>query len=64
MAKKGVSKMTKLEELDELRSKYYGKFGTIFTIWNMSPDEAIDIIRKCLEEGKRFEDDTPDDVET
>lgn len=56
--------MTKLDELDELRSEYFNKFGTIFTIWDMLPDEAIDIIRKCLEEGKQFEYDTPDDIET
>ena len=61
---KGEEKMTKLDELDELRSEYFNKFGTIFTIWDMSPDEAIDIIRKCLEEGKQFEYDTPDDIET
>ena len=56
--------MTKLEELDELRSEYFNKFGTIFTIWDMSPDEAISSIKKCLEEGKQFKYDTPDDVET
>nr|DAV91481.1 MAG TPA: OHCU decarboxylase [Caudoviricetes sp.] len=57
--------MSKLDELDEFRSKYFNKFGTIFTTWDMSPDEAIAIIRKCLEEGKQFEyDSVPDDVET
>lgn len=56
--------MTKLEELDELRSKYFDKFGTIFTIWNMLPDEAISIIRKCLEEGKQFKYSVQDGVET
>ena len=56
--------MTKLDELDELRSKYFDRFSTIFTIWEMSPDEAILTIKRCLEEGKQFEYDTPDDVET
>ena len=56
--------MSKLDELDKLRSEYFNKFGTIFTIWDMSPDEAIAIIRRCLEEGKQFKYDTPDDVET
>lgn len=56
--------MTKLEELDELRSKYFDKFGTIFTIWNMLPDEAIASIKKCLEEGKQFKYDVQDGVET
>jgi len=55
--------MTKLEELDELRSEYFNKFGTIFTLWDMSVDEAISSIRKCLEEDKRFEVNVPDDVE-
>ena len=62
MAKKGV-KMTKLEELDELRSEYCNKFGTIFTLWNMSVDEAIATIKKCLEEGKQFKYSVPDDVD-
>ena len=63
MAKKGV-KMTKLEELDELRSEYFNKFGTILTVWNMSPDEAISAIKKCLEEGKQFKYNVQDGVET
>lgn len=57
-------KVTKLEELDELRSEYFNKFGTIFTVWNMLPDEAIVIIKKCLEEGKQFKHDAQDGVET
>ena len=56
--------MTKLEELDELRSKYFDKFGTIFTVWNMMPDVAIAAIKECLEEGKRFKHDVQDGVET
>lgn len=56
--------MTKLEELDELRSEYCNKFGTIFTVWNMSPDEAIATIKKCLEEGKQFKYNVPYGVET
>ena len=56
--------MTKLEELDKLRSEYFNKFGTIFTLWDMSVDEAISSVRKCLEEGKLFKNDVPDDVET
>lgn len=56
--------MTKLEELDELRSKYFDKFGTIFTVWNMLPDEAITAIKKCLKEGKQFKYDVQDGVET
>lgn len=56
--------MTKLEELDELRSKYYDKFGTIFTVWNMLPDAAIAAIKKCLEEGKQFKYSVQDGVET
>lgn len=56
--------MTKLDELDELRSKYYDKFGTIFTVWNMMPDAVIAAIKKCLEEGKQFKYDVQDDVET
>lgn len=63
MAKKEV-KMTKLEELDELRSEYFNKFGTIFTVWNMMPDEAISIVRKCLEEGKQFKYSVQEGVET
>lgn len=55
--------MTKLEELDELRGEYFDKFGTIFTLWNMSVDEAISSIKKCLEEGKQFKYNVPDDVE-
>ena len=55
--------MTKLEELDELRGEYFNKFGTIFTLWNMSVDEAISTIRRCLEEGRRFKVDVPDDVD-
>ena len=55
--------MTKLEELDELRSEYCNKFGTIFTLWNMSVDEAIATIKKCLEEGKQFKYSVPDDVD-
>ena len=56
--------MSKLDELDKLRSEYFNKFGTIFTIWDMSPDEAISSIKKCLEEGKQFKHNTPDYVET
>ena len=56
--------MTKLEELDEFRSEYFNKFGTIFTVWNMSPDEAISAIKKCLEDGKQFKYDVQDGVET
>ena len=53
-----------MSKLDELRSEYFDKFGTIFTIWEMSVDEAISTIRRCLEEDKRFKDDVPDDVYT
>lgn len=56
--------MTRLEELDKLRSKYFDKFGTIFTVWNMTPDTAIAAIKKCLEEGKQFKYNVQDDVET
>lgn len=56
--------MTKLDELDKLRSKYFNKFGVIFTVWNLTPDEAISVIRKCLEEGKRFKYNVQDGVET
>lgn len=63
MTKKEV-KVTKLEELDELRSKYFDKFGTIFTVWNMLPDDAITAIKKCLEEGKQFKCSMQEGVET
>ncbi len=56
--------MTKLEELDELRGKYFDKFDTMFPLWDMSIDKAISSIRKCLEEDKPFEDSVPDDVYT
>ena len=56
--------MTKLEELDKLRSEYFDKFGAIFTVWNMLPDVAIATIKKCLEEGKQFKYNMQDGVET
>ena len=54
--------MTKLEELDELRGKYFNKFNIMFPLWDMSSDEAILAIRRCLDEEKPFEDDVSDDV--
>lgn len=56
--------MTKLEELDKFRSEYFDKFGAIFTVWNMTPDDAISVIKKCLKERKQFKYSVQDGVET
>ena len=56
--------MTKQEKLDELRNEYFKKFDDIFCIWDMSIDEAINIIKKCIDEGKPYRSNTPDDVYT